>query len=147
MLVEMLKKNKTFQSMPLDQQEILARLATSFQEDFQYLYLSPEELSEETGIGNKNQWATLLSLDITSSYIKQQMGQQIQIAQRKGIQALQAQAMLGNTQATKQINELAGILNQADQNKVVVLIQVNRPDTIRVQPQTTVQTITEDGKE
>lgn len=131
MLTEMLKKNKLFNNLPLDKQDILARLAATFQEDFMYLYLSPEELEKETGIGNKGQWNDLLSLDITSQYIKAQMGQQIQISQRKAVQALQAEALKGNTQATKQINELAGVMNQADNNKVIVLHQIARPKTIR----------------
>lgn len=131
MLTEMLKKNKQFQSLPLDRQDILLRLASIFQEDFSHLYLSPEELQEETGVGNKSNWHDLLSLDITNQYIKQQMGSQIQVAQRKAIQSLQAQAMLGNTNAAKQVVELSGILTQQDQNKTVVLHQINRPGTIR----------------
>jgi chromosome condensin MukBEF MukE localization factor len=133
MLTEMLKKNKQFQSLPLDKQDLIARLASAFQEDFQYLYLSPEELQNETNIGNRNQWQELLSLDITGQYIKQQMGQQIQVSQRKAIQSLQAQALLGNTQAAKQIVELSGLLTQSDQNKVVILHQIERPKTERVQ--------------
>lgn len=133
MLTEMLKKNKIFNSLPLDKQDILAKLASTFQEDFSYLYMSPEELVEETHVGNKHQWAELLSLDITSQFIKAQMGQQIQIAQRKAVQALQAEAMKGNTQASKQINDLAGVMNQADNNRTIVLHQINRPKTIRIE--------------
>ena len=131
MLVEMLKKNKQFQNLPRDKQDILARLAAVFSEDFRYLYLTPEELQDETQIGNRGQWHELLSLDITNAYIRQQMGQQIQIAQRKAVQSLQAEAMRGNTQAAKQINELSGILNQTDSNKVVILHQITRPKTQR----------------
>lgn len=131
MLVEMLKKNKAFQQLNPEKQEILARLATEFQTEFKYLYLNPDELVEETGIGNRSQWQDLLGLDITSAYIKQQMGQQIQIAQRKAIQALTAESLKGNTQAAKQINELSGILNQNDTNRTVILMQIQRPKTIR----------------
>jgi chromosome condensin MukBEF MukE localization factor len=132
MLLEMLKKNSQFQALPLTEQEILARLASTFEEDFRYLYLSPDELAEETEVGNRRQWQQLLHLDITNAYIRQQMSSQLQVAQRKAIQALQVESMRGNTQAAKQITDLSNILNQQDSSKIIILHQVQRPKT---QPQ------------
>ena len=55
------------------------------------------------------------------------MSAQAQIAQRKTFQTLQVAAQQGNVQAAKEINELSGILQQYDNNKVIVLHQISRP--------------------
>jgi hypothetical protein len=127
-LTKMLQKNQEFISLPVDKQDLILRLATQYQQDFLYIYLSTKELEEETEIPSTH-WQVLLDLDITQQYIKQQLSNNIQIANRKAILALQSQAQQGNVQAAKQINEIAGILTQQDQNKIVVLHKIQRPKT------------------
>jgi hypothetical protein len=55
------------------------------------------------------------------------MNHQTQVAQRKTLQALQEAAENGNVQAAKEINELSGIMQAGDNNRVVVLHQIARP--------------------
>lgn len=132
MLTGMLKKHPTFQNLPEEDRLILARLATEFEKSSDNLFKSPEELTESTGIGNRFQWATLLVLEPTQSYIKAQMAQLVQIAQRKAFQSLQQMAKTGNVQAAREINELSGIMAQEETNKVIILHQISRPS---IQPQ------------
>lgn len=127
MLTEMLKKNPTFQQMNEEDQMVMARLATEFETKTDYLYKSPEELQAATSLGNRFQWAALLNLEPSQGFIKAQMAQITQVAQRKALQDLQKQAMLGNVQAIKEINVLSGIMAQEDTNKIIVLHQITRP--------------------
>ena len=126
----MLKKHPTFQNLPEEDRLILARLAAEFEKSSDNLFKSPEELVESTGIGNRFQWATLLVLEPTQSYIKAQMAQLVQIAQRKAFHSLQQMAKTGNVQAAKEINELSGIMAQEETNKVIVLHYVPRPKEV-----------------
>jgi hypothetical protein len=127
MLTELLKKHPAFQELPLHEQEIFAKLATVFQESTDNLFKSPEELEESTGIGNRFQWARLLAFEPTKHYIESQMAQITQIAHRKAFLSLQKEATLGNVQAVKHINELSGIMENKDNNKIIVLHQIERP--------------------
>lgn len=133
MLIEMLKQNQPFQMQPLDKQEIIIRLATEFEDNPLALYLTPEELQNKLNLGNKQQWFDFLNLDPVKNYIKTQMAHQSQIAQRKAFKSLQQQALDGNVQAVKEINELSGVMNQGDQNKTVVLHHIQRPKTIQTE--------------
>jgi hypothetical protein len=65
-------------------------------------------------------------METTKQYIKAQMAFNVQIAQRKTLQSLEREANEGNVNAAKQINELSGILNNIDTNKIIVLHRVNR---------------------
>lgn len=129
MLLDMLKTDRHFQDLPLPEQDLIARLAGAFIQDGSNIFKSAEELEESTDIGNVTHWQRFLSLAPVMMYIKQQMAQIAQVASRKGFLSLQKEANEGNVQAIKQINELAGILNKADDNKVIVLHQIPRPKT------------------
>lgn len=127
MLTQMLKNSKDFQQLPAERQEILMRLATNFEEHSEHtLHLSPTELSNQLNIGNKNLWQDFLNLEPTRQFIKTQQAFNAQIAQRKAFQALEREANEGNVNAAKQINELSGILNQIDSNRIVVLHRIDR---------------------
>jgi Mg/Co/Ni transporter MgtE len=129
MLVELLKNARSFQSMPKEQQEITLILANKFEEHSEHtLHLSPQELADTLNLGNKRQWQEFLNLEPTKQYIKTQQAFNAQIAQRKAFQALEREATDGNVNAAKQINELSGILNNIDTNKIIVLHQINRGD-------------------
>lgn len=128
MLLEMLKESKSFQFKNIEEQEVLALLATTFERSPSYLFLAPEELTQETRIGNKQMWFNFLNLDQVRNYIKSEMAYQAQVAQRRAFLALAKSAEEGNVQAAKEINELSGILSSADNNKIVVLHQIARPE-------------------
>jgi alpha-D-ribose 1-methylphosphonate 5-phosphate C-P lyase len=53
-----------------------------------------------------------------------------QVSQRKTFRALVELALSGNQQAAKQVQELSGVLNQQDSNRIVVLHQIPRPQPI-----------------
>jgi hypothetical protein len=89
--------------------------------------MNPEELEEATQIGSKDQWADLLKLQETKNYIKGQMANIAEIAQRKTFMSLVSQALSGNAQAAKQVQELSGIMNQQDTNRTIVLHRIPRP--------------------
>lgn len=128
MLVEMLKKNQQFNSLPPNRQELFAILATKFEEDPAAIYLTPDELTTHTNTGNKELWVQFLALPPTSQFIKAEMARLTDVAQRKALKSLQAQAMSGNVQAAKEINELAGIYQNQNNNRTVVLHQIKRPE-------------------
>ncbi len=129
MLLDMLKSDKHFQDLPLPEQDLIARLAGAFIQDQSNIFKSAEELEESNDIGNISHWQRFLTLAPVMMYIKAQMAQIAQVASRKGFLSLQKEANGGNVQAIKQINELAGILNKADDNKVIVLHHIPRPET------------------
>jgi hypothetical protein len=127
MLLEMLKNSNHYQSLNREQKEILAILAETFEEHSEHtLHLSPQELADTLNIGNKKQWQDFLNLEPTRQFIKTQQAFNAQIAQRKAFQALEREATDGNVNAAKQINELSGILNNVDTNRIVVLHHINR---------------------
>jgi glutathionyl-hydroquinone reductase len=126
-LLPMLKNSTHFQELTKEQQEILAILASQFEEHSEHtLHLSPTELADTLSIGNKKQWHDFLNLEPTQQYIKTQQAFNARIAQRKAFQALEREANEGNVNAAKQINELSGILNNIDTNKIIVLHHINR---------------------
>lgn len=129
-LTEMLNQSEALQQYSKPKQEILMRLAYMFQDNTHYLYLSPEELVSVTGIGTKEDWYELLNLQETKNYLKGTMAFLAQVAQRKTFASLVNLALTGGQgaqQAAKQIQELAGVMNQQDSNRVVVLHQIPRP--------------------
>ena len=127
MLLDMLKNSQYFKNLTNEKKEIIARLAEAFEEHSEHtLHLSPNELAKTLNIGNKKQWQDFLNLEPTRQYIKTQQAFNAQIAQRKAFQALEREANEGNVNAAKQINELSGILNQIDSNKIIVLHRIDR---------------------
>jgi hypothetical protein len=126
MLTQMLEESGALNDLPLPQKTILMHLASKFQSQTDYMFLNPEELLEATQSGTVDKWKDLLNLQETKNYIKGQMAFLSQIAQRKTFAALVSQALGGNQQAAKQVQELSGILNQQDTNRVVVLHQIPR---------------------
>jgi hypothetical protein len=133
MLLDRLKESKSFQDKSKEQQIILAKLANIFESDPSYLFLDPIELTDETNVGNKTMWFQFLQLEPVKNYIKSEMSYSAQIAQRRAFASLAKLAENGNVQAAKEINELSGIMSQTDNNRVVVLMRVNRPE-IRKNP-------------
>lgn len=126
-LVDTLTKYPIFQELPIDKQHVYQTLATYFETEENALYLSPTELTTQLSIGNAEQWAFLLSLEPTKNFIKKELAERTQIAQRKALQSLQFQAANGNVAAAKEINEVAGIYDKQNNNQIVVLHRVNRP--------------------
>lgn len=128
MLVDMLEASKTFQSLTNEEQVIYKTLAAIFQSSPDNIFKTPEDLSLETDRGTPVQWSNLLSMEPVLNYIKQEMTANTRIAQRKAFQSLQMKAQLGDVSAIKHIDELSGIFNRQDSNKVVVLHYVNRQE-------------------
>jgi hypothetical protein len=129
MLSEMIRKSPNYQKMSTQEKEITMRLAEQFEEHSEHtLHLTPIELTETLGIGNKKLWQDFLNVETTKQYIKAQMAFNAQVAQRKAFQSLEREAIGGDVNAAKQINELSGILNNVDSNKIVVLHRVDRSE-------------------
>ena len=128
MLIEMLKESKSFQEKNPQDQEIIAVLANLFESNPNALYMTPQELTSTLRRGNKEQWNLFLNLEPTRNYIKAEMAHQAQVAQRKAFSSLATLAEEGNVQAAKEINELSGIMSQTDNNRIIVLHQVKRPE-------------------
>jgi chromosome condensin MukBEF MukE localization factor len=132
MLTQMINESGVLKDKTLPEQTILMKLAARYQENTNFLFLDPEELQTESGIGTKEQWTELLRLQETQNFLKGQMQFLAQIAQRKTFQSLVQSALGGNAQAAKQVQELSGIMNQQDQNRTVVLHYVPRPKETEV---------------
>jgi hypothetical protein len=126
-LTQMINESGVLKDKTLPEQTILMKLASTFQNNTKLLFMEPEELVEETGIGTKDQWNEILRFQETQNFIKGQMAFISQIAQRKTFSSLVQSALGGNAQAAKQVQELSGVLNQVDSNKVIVLHYVPRP--------------------
>lgn len=123
----MLQEAGTLNDMSPMHQTITMKLAGMFQSNTSYLFMTPEELEDETRIGSKDQWADLLKLQETKSYVKGQMAALAEISQRKTFKSLVEAALSGNAQAAKQVQELSGIMNQQDTNRTIVLHRIPRP--------------------
>lgn len=126
MLTQMLEESGALKDLPIPEKTILMHLAAKFQSQSDYLFLDQRELHEATQIGTPEYWQELLNLQETKNYIKGQMAFLAQIAQRKTFASLVGMALEGNQQAAKQVQELSGIMNQQDTNRVVVLHQIPR---------------------
>lgn len=135
-LLEMLEKNPIFQELPIDKKHVLTTLATEFEDNDLALYLTPKELSNKLGIGSPDNWVLFLNLEPVKNYIKKATADAIQIAQRKGMLALTQQAAQGNVPAAKELNEMAGLYEKGDDNKIIVLHRVNRPKIQQTQEET-----------
>jgi hypothetical protein len=127
MLTKMLEESGALKDKTPPDKAILMKLASVFQDSTQYLFLDPQELHEATEVGSKELWKELLLLQETQNFVTGSMAFLSQIAQRKTFQSLVQGALTGNQQAAKQVQELSGILNQQDTNRVVVLHQIPRP--------------------
>jgi hypothetical protein len=127
MLSEMIQNNESFKMFPLSQQAIYLKLAETFEENDGMLLFTPSELSTQTTVGSKQQWHDFLNYDPVKAYIKSQMASLATVAQRKAFQSLQKKANEGDVGAARSINELSGIMNSGDNNKVVVMHQIARP--------------------
>lgn len=128
MLIEMLKESESFKNMNVQKQELTAILAYHFENNPKTLYMTPEELIKHTQKGNKEQWIEFLGLEPVRNYIRAEMSYKAQVAQRKAFQSLANSAEDGNVQAAKEINELSGIMQSADNNKIIVLHRISRPE-------------------
>ena len=130
-LLQAIKADPTFQAFTTEKQEVFARLAHEFYENDLALHLSPSELSSKLGVGNKQMWFEFLNLEPVRQYIKAQMAFNAEIASRKAFKKLTEAGLTGDTQAIKQINEISGILNSGDRNRIIVLHQIKRPEIVR----------------
>lgn len=126
MLADTLKASNSFQDRSMGQQEAFLALADTFEKNTEALYYSPDELVNKLQLGNREMWTQFLNLEPVMSYIKAEMSHQARVAQRKAFLSLQKLAQEGNVQAAKEINELSGIMSQADNNKVIVMHQIHR---------------------
>lgn len=131
MLIEMMKANPSFSSLPIEKREAYAKLADTFEDNELALYLDPIELTDKLGIGNRQLWQDFLNFDAVRQYISGQMANAAQVATRKTLQSLIKQGVSGDVSAIRQINEMSGVLNSGDKNKVIVLHQINRSKVVR----------------
>jgi hypothetical protein len=131
MLIDMLKQNPSFDALPIEKKEVIAKLAYEFEDNDFALYLDPKELADKLGVGSKQQWQEFLNIEQVRQYVNAQMANAAQVASRKTFMGLLNQGMNGNVQAIKEINELSGVMNSGDKNKVIVLHQIQRPKVVR----------------
>jgi hypothetical protein len=124
----MLQESDTLNKLQPQEQAIFARLADRFSENANYMFLDPIELTASTQLGTPDQWTQLLNMVETQNFIKGQMAFIGQVNQRKTYMSLVRLALEGNQQAAKQVQELSGIMNQQDSNRVIILHRVPRPN-------------------
>lgn len=124
----MIQNFEKFGDFSQEKQEITMGLSQKFEQDPSAIYLNPVELQKMYDIGTQEQWQEFLNLEPVRSYIKSQMGFNAQIAQRKAFRSLEKEAIEGDVQAARQINELSGVLSNADQNRIIVLHKIERSE-------------------
>lgn len=140
MLSKMLENSKQFTALTTINKEVTLRLADAFESRPDSIYKSHIELPSYLRIGTKEQWFDFLNLEPVRQYITAQMGFLSTIAVRQNFQKLQEQAMQGNIQALKELNDISPFFNQQEQNKVIILHQIARPkvaptDSSSLEPQ------------
>ena len=131
MLTQMMNEANTLKEYSKPDQQIYMTLAHKFQSNPNFLFYDPEELVRNTGLGTLDQWKTLLNLQETNNYIKGQLAFYAQISQRKTFKSLVSEALSGNAQAAKQVQELSGAYNQQDSNRTIILHRIPRPSEVQ----------------
>lgn len=130
MLVEMLKRNTAFLLLPVEKQQVFAKLAMAFEKaKDSAIYMSPEQLVEELHTGNRDQWFEFINLESVQAFVRAQMGFAAQIAVRQNFKVLTEKAKRGLLEPaeSKEMSRMAGLLGDESANKIVVLHRVNRP--------------------
>lgn len=128
-LTEMLKSHPMFQELPIDHQIVYMKMATVFQDDPDAIYCDPSELEERFELGTHHLWDKLLNMEPTIAYINDRMRSRSRIAARKAFLNLEKEAATGDVPAIRHINELSGLLEKRESNKIVVLHYIERPET------------------
>lgn len=125
----MLQSSPVLSTFSEEKVDILMRLAYVFEEESEKaIQLGPDELAKAFGIGNKDQWKEFLQLTPVENFIKSEIAFLAQVAVRRNLPGLSAAAKSGDVQSIKLINDMAGILNTGDSNKIFVLHKVNRQE-------------------
>jgi hypothetical protein len=94
--------------------------------------LTPTELEQLTSIDAKEWHHLITNNENIRQLIHRRTNEDIEIAQRKALQSLAKQAQLGNVQAIKELNQVSGILNQAN-NKQFITHFIPRPQEEKIQ--------------
>lgn len=117
------------EKLSIEKKTVFQKLAEVFTDpgNIQFLMMDNLELSFNSQIGNPRIWQEFLQLEETQNYVQSQMRFLTDVAHRKAFAALQDKAMTGDTTAAKQINELAGVFQRGDDNKILILHQISRP--------------------
>lgn len=102
---------------------------------FEFHTLSPSELEQLTSISAKEWHHLITNNEQIRQLIHRKTNEDIEIAQRKALNALAKQAERGNVQAIKELNQVSGILNQSN-NKQFITHYIPRPEK-EVQPDDT----------
>lgn len=118
---------------PLDQQLMYRKMAEIFQQSIANLYLDPQELSMDLGMGTEQQWESFLSLEPVQFYIATRTKNLTEVAARKSLSSLQKAANKGDVTAIKHLNDISGILKAQSDNRTIVLTTVPRPKREQVQ--------------
>lgn len=127
MLQEMLAAHPIWDTLNLEQQALFTRLAQVFESSDTHLTLNAEELAKTTGIGHRHQWWDFLDLEPVDNYIHRQNERLTKVATRKVLSELQRELQTGNVGAAKEINQIAGILEKSDSNRVIIMHHIPRP--------------------
>lgn len=90
--------------------------------------LTPTELEQITKIDAKEWHQLITNNEQVRQLIHRKTSEDIEIAQRKALQALGKEAGRGNVQAIKELNQISGILNQQN-NKQFITHYIPRPTT------------------
>lgn len=107
-------------------QAITQKLVKIAYETPNFHQLTPQELSNQTGIPLDIWYEFITTDEEIRQFIQRRINEDIEIAHRKALQALAKEAAKGNVQAIKELNQLSGILNQ-NNNKQFITHHIPRP--------------------
>ena len=111
--------------MPTPNQLIEAKLKQLELSTRNFHKYNPDQLEDETSIPAPI-WSEYLSREDVRQRITAKINEEIEIAHRQALTALSKEAQRGNIQAIKELNQLSGILNQAN-TKQIVTHHIPRP--------------------
>lgn len=128
MLTQDIQKHPIWEDLPLDKQDIFLRMAEVFESTDKNLTLDAEQLTQQTRVAHRHQWWEFLDLEPVQNYINQQQQRLTKVAARKTLQELQKELTNGNVGAGKEINQMASVFEKTDNNKIIILHRIPRPE-------------------
>lgn len=120
MLRKMVEQHPSFKSLPKMFQLAYPQLADLFERDPENIFRTTDELAEQHPEFSRDVWDEFLQFEPVKQFISVRTKRFIEQSARKAQRKLAEEAESGNVQAVKQLQELAGLLDAKENNKIIV---------------------------
>ena len=120
MLRKMVEQHPLFKSLPKMLQWAYPQLADLFERDPENIFRTTDELADQHPEFSRDVWDEFLQFEPVKQFISVRTKRFIEQSARKAQRKLAEEAESGNVQAVKQLQELAGLLDAKENNKIIV---------------------------